>query len=249
MAPLISFSRVCKGFPDGGEHTLVLDEVSFEIEGGVSVGVYGGRRSGKSTLLRVAAGIESVDSGVVRFGGRDIAEMASSERARLLGGAIAFMAANDWRPNPSETVLDYVALALGSHGLTVREAKRRALRTLDEVGVRSGCAEDNAGSLSLAERTRVMLARALVRRPRLLIVDEPALMPGLGDRDRFYALLRSTARDRNMTLLMASEEMAALQGVQVLMSIADGELCSTEERATVVQLPTRRRPGARRQER
>ena len=70
--------------------------------------------------------------------------------------------------------------------------------------------------------------------------------PNLGDRDKFYALLRSAARERNMTLLVASEEMAALQGVSVLMSIADGELCSTEERGTVVRLPGLRHAGAER---
>jgi hypothetical protein len=69
------------------------------------------------------------------------------------------------------------------------------------------------------------------------VLDEPAQMPNLGDRDRFYALLRSAARERGMALLVASEEMAALQGVGVLMSIADGELCSTEEQGSVVRLP------------
>jgi zinc transport system ATP-binding protein len=91
-----------------------------------------------------------------------------------------------------------------------------------------------------------MLARALAREPQLLVLDEPAQMPNLGDRDRFYALLRNATRERGMALLVASEEMAALQGLGVLMSISDGELCSTEERGTVVQMPGRRRTGMER---
>jgi ABC-type glutathione transport system ATPase component len=85
-----------------------------------------------------------------------------------------------------------------------------------------------------------MLARALAREPRLLVIDEPSLMPNLAERDRFYALLRSAAAERGMALLVASEEMAALQGVGVLMSISNGELCSTEERGTLLHLPARR---------
>jgi ABC-type lipoprotein export system ATPase subunit len=245
VAPLISFVEVSKRYPDGGRELLVLDRAALEIEAGVSVGVYGTRRSGKSTLLRLAAGIVLPDEGTVRFDGRDLARMSAGERARLLRGPIAFMSAEDWRALPGETVVDHVAMSLGSEGLTMREARRRALRVLELVGVGAAGAQEAAATLSLTDRTHVMLARALAREPRLLVLDEPALMPNLRDRDRFYALLRAAARERGMALLLASEEMAALQGVAVLMSIADGELCSTEERGTVVRLPRRRAAGER----
>lgn len=246
MTPLLSFLNVSKRFLDGGREILVLDRVSLEIDSGVSVGVYGPRRSGKSTLLRLAAGIALPDAGTVSFEGHDIAQMAGSERGRLLRGEIAFMSAADWRANPGESVVDHVATSLGSEGLTMRDARRRALRALERVGVGAAGAEELTASLSLTDRTRVMLARGLAREPRLLVFDEPALMSNLGDRDSFYALLRSAVRERNMTLLVASEEMAALRGVGVLMSIADGELVSTERRGTVVRLPGHRRAGSER---
>ncbi|HYM56070.1 MAG TPA: ATP-binding cassette domain-containing protein [Solirubrobacteraceae bacterium] len=244
--PLLSFLDVSKRYPDGGREKVVLDRVSLEIDAGFSVGVYGARRSGKSTLLRMAAGIVLPDSGTVRFEGREMARMTGSERGRLLRGAIAFMAAGDWRANPRESVAEHVATSLGSEGLTMREAKRRALRILDEVGVGAAGAEEMTASLSLADRTRVMLARALAREPRLLVLDESALMPNIGDRERFHALLRSAARERGMALLVASEEMSAAQGFGVLMSISDGELCSSESHGTVVRLPGRRAAGSER---
>jgi ABC-type glutathione transport system ATPase component len=246
MTPLLSFLNVSKRYLDGSHEKLVLDSVSLEINSGVSVGVYGARRAGKSTLLRLAAGIALPDSGTVSFDGKDVAQMAGSERSRLLRGEIAFMSAGDWHANPGESVVDHVATSLGSEGLTMREARCRALHVLDLVGLGAAGAEELTASLSLTERTRMMLARALAREPRLLVIDEPALMSSLGDRDSFHALLLSAARERGMALLLASEELEALQGVAVSMSIADGELVSTEERGTVVRLPKRRLAGSER---
>ncbi len=246
MTPLLSFANVGKRFPDGGREITVLEGVSFVVDAGVFVGLYGARRSGKSTLLRIAAGIERPDTGTVRFDGRALEEMTGSQRDRLLRHELAFMASGDWRPNPGESVVDHVAMSLGSEGLTVRDARRRALGTLERVGVGATCADEPAGSLSLADRTLVMLARALVHEPRVLLVDEPAVMPSLRDRSRFYVLLRELTGERDMALLVVSEEMGALQGAGLMMSISGGEVCTTEERGTVVALPTRTARGAER---
>lgn len=239
MTPLLSFANVGKRFPDGGREITVLDGVSFDVDAGVFVGLYGARRSGKSTLLRIAAGIERPDTGTVRYDGRALEGMSGAQRGRLLRHELAFMASGDWRPHSGESVVDHVAMSLGSEGLTVRDARRRALGSLERIGVSATCAEEPAGSLSLAERTLVMLARAIVHEPRVLLVDEPAVMPNISDRGRFYVLLRELARERNMALLVVSEEMGALQGASLMMSISDGEVCTTAEQGTVVALPRR----------
>ena len=243
ITPLLVFKDVSKRYPDGGRETVVLDRVSFEIDAGTFVGIFGTRRSGKSTLLRLAAGIESPSTGTVCLEGRDIAGMSAVERERLLRRGVALMSTQDWSPGPNESVADYVALSLGSSGPAMREARHRARRVLTEVAM-TGCADEPARSLSLVDRTRVILARALIREPSLLLVDEPAVIPSLSERDKFCALLRSVARDRDMTLVVASEETAPLHGSGTLMSIADGEVCSTDERATVVRLPRRSAAGA-----
>jgi ABC-type lipoprotein export system ATPase subunit len=239
---LLSFQNVSKRYPDGGREIVVLDEVSFELAAGASAGVYGDRSSGKSTLLRLAAAIESPDGGSIRFDGQDITRLSAAARAQLLRRPVALLCEADWLTSPGEIVLDHVAMSLGSEGLTMREAKRRALAMLDAVGVSAVGAAERTASLSAAKRARVMLARALVREPRLLVVDEPAPMPSLTDHERFCATLRRVTGERGIALLMASENLATLGGMGTLMSLsAGGELVSSgEERGTVVRLAPRR---------
>jgi len=244
VTPLLSFEKVCRSHADGDRSQVIFDEVSFDLDAGASAGVYGPRRSGKSTLLRLAAGIELADSGKVRFAGEDVREMSVVHREQLLRADIGLVFADDWHPRPRETVVEYVAFALGSGGVRPGEARRRARKTLVRLEM-AASVEEPASALSLGERMRVMVARAVVREPRLLLVDEPAAIPNLLDRDELRCLLRSAAGDLGATLLVASEEMAALNGADVVMSIGGGELFVRErEPGTVVPFPGGRGPGA-----
>ena len=237
---LLSFANVSKRYPDGSREIVVLDQVSFELAAGAAIGVLGERCSGKSTLLRLAAAIEPPDGGSIRFDGQDITRLSASERARLLRGGVALLAGADWLTSRGEIVLEHVAMSLGCAGLTIREAKRRALATLDAVGVSAVGAAQSTASLSAEQRARVMLARALVGEPRLLVVDEPAPMPSLGDHERFCATLRRVTGERGIALLVASEEIATLGGIGPVMSLCGGELVSSAgEPGTLVQGPWR----------
>lgn len=241
MTTLLSIENVSKVYPDGSDELVVLDRVSFELQAGGQLGLIGAPRSGKSTLLRIAAGIEAPDRGAVLLEGSDISHMSGGARSRLLRRAIGYVALSDWQPTPGESALDHVATALGSDGFTPKEARRKAARVLEHVEIETR-RHLPVGSLGICERTRLALARALVREPRLLVVDEPAIMPSVTECERFSQMLRTVADERSIALLVASAELSALGGLQ-LMSISDGELCCTSSGETnVVRLPFRTTP-------
>src|SRR5580704_4393916 len=152
MTPLLRIRDVSKAYPDGSGEISVFDKASLELIAGSHVGVYGKRRSGKSTLMRIAAGIDRPDSGSVLFDGLDINSISGVERSRLLRSRLAYIAINDWRPNPGETIVQHLAVSLGGGGLTVREAERKALRQLDVVGVSAAQANSPATQLSMVDR-------------------------------------------------------------------------------------------------
>lgn len=231
--PLLSFERVSKYRPDGNRRVTVLAAASFDVDPGASVGIWGVRRSGKTTLLRLATGVELPDAGRVLFDGRSLSNMRPLERERLLRADIGFVSPADWRPGYRERVVDHVALPLLSTGATLQRASRAARTTLKRMGA-GDIAERFGRSLSLDERIRVMLARALVNDPGLLVVDEPAAVPNLGDRDALCELLGSLARERSLTLLVASEDMGLLRCTDALMSIGGGEIVRSNERTAEV---------------
>lgn len=236
---LLAFEGVSKHIVDGGgRSTAVLDRISFEIEAGESVGVWGMRRSGKSTLLRVAAGVELPDSGTVHFEGRDLSRLSRGERARLLRTKIG-LAPMEWQATRNEVVVDHVALPALSDGKSLRGAQIAAREVLERVGVTSR-ADARMAELSPGERTRVSIARALVRNPVLVLVDEPGATPSPGDRDEIYALLRSLGKDPALTLVVASEDVAAIRTARRALTLSDGQIRSSDREGRVVRFPRRR---------
>ena len=239
MTPLLSFENVGKRYPDGSREIVVLGRRLLRDRRGCVHGRVGCQACGQVDVAAVDGWGRVAGRRTGCFDGRDMAGMSLLKRERLLRGEIALMSAGDWHPVARETVVEHVALSLGSSMSSMSEARRRARRVLDRVGM-AGHADDLTGSLSLTERMRVMLARALVREPRLLLVDEPASVPSLSERDALYGLLREVTRASGTTLVIASEEMAPLHGAEVVMSVGDGELCSTDERGRSFIFPEAR---------
>jgi ABC-type lipoprotein export system ATPase subunit len=244
--PLLCFEQVSKAYPDGRQRTVVLDRASFEVYESEHIGILGPRRTGKSTLLRLASGVEAPDGGRVAFRGQDVASMSALQRDRLLRHGIALLCSEDWRPAKGERVVDLVALPLLSDGATMHEAQRRARRKLNWAGA-TEYADELASSLAVGERMRAMLARALVREPQLLLIDEPAVVPSPSEREALYELMRAGAREYKAAMVVASEDHDAARGTDMLMEIGDGELLHTGgEPAVVVPLRERRSGGMER---
>jgi predicted ABC-type transport system involved in lysophospholipase L1 biosynthesis ATPase subunit len=235
---LLSLTQVTRRYGDGRRKVTVLDRVSMEVDAEDFLGIWGPRRSGKTTLLRVAAGIEMPDSGAVCFDGRVLTEMGPNERARTLRAHGIAHVCGDWQPQLNQLCIDSVAMALLGDRVSLREARPLARRALERVGA-GACAEEWTGRLSPGERMQLALARGLAREPRLLLVDEPAVSPSPIECQELYALLRSLARTDGLAIVLASEDLAALEGTRRIMSISGGDLRSMDSEGVVVSFPGR----------
>src|ERR1044072_1253545 len=186
---LLALEQVSKTHWLGPYEKRVLADVSLAMQSGDLFGVWGAKRSGKSTLLRVAAGLEAPDAGAVRFEGRDLASLPDAERDRLRLHRIGLVQGRGPQ-NVAMSMRDYVAvplLARRSRG----QARQLALAALSRVGV-ADCQDALWSQLSSGEQSLVSLANGISREPRLLLVDDP--IAGIDDplRQReFVDLLRT----------------------------------------------------------
>jgi ABC-type lipoprotein export system ATPase subunit len=227
---LLSIEDVCQIYRHGRGERVVLREVSLAVAAGELVAVLGSRRSGRTTLLRLAAGLERPDEGRVYFDGHDLA----TTRGRVLGREIGFVQTH-FDPALGGTVIEQVSAGALAQDQDSATAKRAAREMLARVGV-EGLDNLPAHELDGAESVRVGIARALTSSPRLLVVDEPTNGVEPLERDPIMALLRSIANE-GIAVLMTTGDATALSVDRVL-TIGEGELrgSATPSEGTVVPL-------------
>ncbi|MGC2373977.1 MAG: ATP-binding cassette domain-containing protein [Solirubrobacteraceae bacterium] len=232
---LLEVEHVGQRHRRGTHERVVLRDVSLELDSGELVAIWGLRRSGRSTLLRIAAGIEPPDAGAVRFAGRDLA------RDGVLGSGIGYC----WRrlgDPEAGGVLDELVVAQLAWGVPLSTARSQALAALERVGAEQ-CDARVLRELDTAETMRVMVARALVLQPSLLVIDEPTAGVDLLARDGILSLLRSLA-DEGIAVLTSTGEATALSGADRALSLTEGDLRGSFAPELAPVVPLRRRASA-----
>ncbi len=202
---------------------MVLDRVSLSVELGDYIGIQGERRSGKSALLRIAAGWERPTGGRAIFAGEDIWALSDGRRSKLRRRGGVGLAAGWWRPTTNKPAVQHVQEALASDGFSLREAEAPALSALDRVGL-SNSTHTPSSMLTQGELIRLSLAQRLVHAPRLLLVDEPAVLLRPSEAVELYDLLAELGRDPNLALIVASEELAPIRMTERVFSLDRGIL-------------------------
>ncbi|MBA3336026.1 MAG: ABC transporter ATP-binding protein [Chloroflexia bacterium] len=205
MPPLLELDAVSKRF--GG-----LDanrDVSFSVAEGQIVGLIGPNGAGKTTLFNCVSGFFPPTSGSIRFDGREIAGWPA-ERVLRAGLARTFQVVRSFA---EMTVLDNVMIGAFARTNRASEARARALELLAFTGL-AGRANARGADLTIADKKRLELTRALATQPRLLMLDE--VMAGLNPAERGQAteLIRAI-RDRGTTILLVEHVM------EVVMPISD----------------------------
>ena len=183
----------------------ILRDVSFTCDAGEFIGLIGSNGAGKTTLLRVILGLTAPTSGSVRVAGRE-----RSSRKPLIGYVPQKIGLD---PDMPIRARDLVGLGIDGHrfGIPRPTAKRNAL--IDEMLAAVDAtrfADARVGNLSGGEQQRIMIAHALISRPRLLLLDEPLANLDIRSEQEVVSLVARIAAEQNVAVLFAAHGMNPL---------------------------------------
>jgi putative ABC transport system ATP-binding protein len=214
----VRLDHVAKEYPGG---VMALRDVSLEIGAGEQVAVVGPSGSGKTTMLTILGTLERPSRGRVEVLDRDVVNAPDRELARLRAHGIGFVF-QAFHLQDQISALDNVALGMLYTGEPLRRRRELARDALTRVGLEHRLAH-RPGQLSGGERQRVAIARAIVKRPPLVLADEPTGNLDSRSGQQVIDLLHDLAREGAMLVLITHDERIA-GGFRRRLRMRDGEV-------------------------
>jgi len=160
-----------KTYTSGPQSVTVWEEVDLTVQRGETLAIVGSSGSGKTTLLNVLGGLDTLDAGKVLLSGESVHDLGESARTRLRNRDIGFVY-QFHHLLPEFSALENVMLPLLLGGMARADSESRATELLDQLGLGERV-NHNPAELSGGERQRTAIARALVNKPKLVLMDEP----------------------------------------------------------------------------
>ena len=215
-APLLHVERLCRHFRLPGGRTLkAVDDVSFEVFRGETLGLVGESGCGKSTLGRTVLGLHPATSGRVLFDGLDVHAAKGADRLRFKKRAQIVLQNPYASLNPRMTVGDIVAEGLDAHRLCRDEEEReeRVCRLLTRMGLRPEFRSRYPHEFSGGQCQRIGIARALAVEPEFLVCDEPISALDVSIQAQIVNLLVDLRKDLGLTSLFIAHDLAVVRHI------------------------------------
>lgn len=211
-----------KSYGSGANELVVLDDLNFDVARGERLALVGESGAGKSTLLHLLGGLDSPTSGTIYYKTKDISGLGESELADFRNQEVGFV----WQIHyllPEFTALENVMMPLLIRGRPHAEAGMAAAARLEEVGL-GARAGHRAGELSGGEQQRVVLARALVGNPSVLLADEPTGNLDFRTGEMIFDLLSALHRSHQLTSILVTHNLSFARRCDRVLRLEGGAL-------------------------
>jgi putative ABC transport system ATP-binding protein len=219
---MLQLRELAKHYPAvGGEEVRAVDGVSLRVEPGEMVALYGPSGSGKTTLLLMIATLLEPTAGSVEIAGRDVSSLSEREASHFRLSELGFIRQN-FDLLPGVSAIDNTILKL-LKTMRWRAAQREVTPLLERLGLGERL-RHRAETLSMGERQRVMVARALSTKPRLLLADEPTGSLDTSRGREVLELLRELCRERDVAVVLVSHDPMAARYADRVLALRDGRL-------------------------
>ena len=190
---------------------IVLRDISFTVEKGERVAIIGESGSGKTTILRVILGLLKPISGKVLIYGKDLYSLPSDQRLQILR-RIGYVPQDPYKSlNPVLKIKYIVGEPLEAAGVEWRYIEKRARKVLKIVGLPQSILNDTAEELSGGMRQRVLIARAIIAEPEILVLDEPTSALDVSIQAQIINLLNSIYNTFKVTMITVTHDLGVAQ--------------------------------------
>jgi putative ABC transport system ATP-binding protein len=213
---------VTKDYPKGRGVVHALRGVNVVIEDGDWLAIQGPTGHGKSTLLQILGALDRPTSGTVELDGQDLTGLRESQLTKVRATSIGFIF-QTFNLIPTLSAQENVEAALVPLGVDAGPRKERARLALAELGL-DDRARHLPSELSGGQQQRVAIARALVKKPAVLLADEPTGNLDEGTRDEIMTLLEDLWRDRGLTLVTVTHDSSVARRAQQTAIMRNGRL-------------------------
>src|SRR6266536_1587268 len=211
-----------KTYRSGDSDLVVFADLDLDVQRGEMLALVGESGAGKSTVLHLLGGLDTPSRGTIHYGSSQITGLTASQQSDFRNREIGFV----WQIHyllPEFTALENVMMPLLIRGWSQARAAEESLSRLDEVGLKAR-ATHRAGELSGGEQQRVVLARALVGRPSVLLADEPTGNLDFRTGEMIFELLEGLHRSHRLTSVFVTHNLAFARRCDRVLSLDKGGL-------------------------
>ncbi len=220
--PCIRACDLSKVYRSGTSDLVVFSGINLEVQPGEMLALVGESGAGKSTLLHLLGLLDRPSSGTIYYGRTAISGLTDTAQADFRNRKIGFV----WQVHyllPEFTALENVMMPLLIRGCPHRQAASESLARLEEVGL-GARASHRSGELSGGEQQRVVLARALVGRPSVLLADEPTGNLDFRTGEMVFDLLAGLHRTHQLTSVLVTHNLSFARRCDRVLSLQNGGL-------------------------
>lgn len=219
---IIELSEISKSYRIGEVETRAVDGVSLAIEAGEFTALVGPSGSGKTTLLQIMGCLDKPDRGAVIINGQDVTRLNANRRADLRRDVIGFIF-QFFALVPVLDAYENVELPLLLSGVGARERRERTLELLDAVGL-SDRIHHRPDQLSGGQQQRVAIARALVKRPLVVLADEPTANLDTANGEQAMEIMQRLNAQTGTAFIFATHDPRVMSFARRTVRMLDGRI-------------------------
>jgi putative ABC transport system ATP-binding protein len=226
LMTVIKAENVVKNYGLYGQTIHALRGVNLEFQGGEFVAIAGPSGSGKSTFLHLAGCLDTLTGGNIIISGSDTAKMDNKQLAMLRRNSIGFIF-QAYNLIPVLSVEENISFPLTLLGIGKKETKERTAKVLHDVGL-EGMAKRRPKEMSGGQQQRVAIARALVKKPALILADEPTANLDSTIGREILELMLALDKAEGTTFIFSTHDQMVMDHAHRLVHIRDGQIESDE---------------------